>query len=103
MRREEILGWLGRQLKLTWAQTSPAPAVNAEGLTDAVADVSSVTDFEPLLAHVRLGYTRGVVQWLDRWVAREPAQAVLASQWRQLAREFRFEAIEQAVVRHVRT
>lgn len=103
VRREEILGWLGRQLKLTWAQTSPAPAVNAEGLTDAVADVSSVTDFEPLLAHVRLGYTRGVVQWLDRWVAREPAQAVLASQWRQLAREFRFEAIEQAVVRHVRT
>ena len=44
---------------------------------------------------VRLGYYKGIVQWLDDWVQRRPEQAAFAQGLRTLAREFRFEAIEQ--------
>ena len=55
-----------------------------------------------LLECLRLGYARGVLRWLDDWAASGPAQAQLAAQWRQLAREFRFEAIEEAVMKHAK-
>ena len=59
-------------------------------------------DFEPLLALVRLGYYKGIVQWLDDWVQDHPEQAGFAQQLRTLAREFRFDAIEQQLLqRHV--
>jgi hypothetical protein len=53
-----------------------------------------------LLELVRLGYYRGIVQWLDRWVAQQPEQHDFAHGLRTLAREFRFEAIEQRLLPH---
>jgi hypothetical protein len=48
---------------------------------------------------VRLGYYKGIVRWLDEWVAVHPEQTVFAQGLRGLAREFRFEAIEQRLLR----
>ncbi len=97
VRREELIGWLGRQLDLQWQtedEVEPRPARQP-------VEVKVVgTDFGVLLEYVRLGYTRGVVQWLEDRERREPAHASLAAQWRQLAREFRFEAIERAIQQH---
>ena len=47
---------------------------------------------------MRLGYTKGIVRWLDRWVEDRPEQVALADALRALAREFRFEAIEQRLL-----
>ena len=55
-------------------------------------------EFAPLLELVRLGYAKGVVQWLDDWVRQRPDQAAWAQGLRALAREFRFEAIEQRLL-----
>ena len=65
-------------------------------------DVTRGREFEPLLELVRLGYYKGIVQWLDDWVQDHPEQAAFAQQLRTLAREFRFDAIEQQLLqRHV--
>jgi hypothetical protein len=54
-------------------------------------------DAQALRALLRLGYPRGVVQWLDAWAQRHPDQAPLAQAWQAMAREFRFEAIDAAL------
>ncbi len=107
VRREELLAWLAWRLDLQWLyERGPAaqalPPQVLPPLAAAGGGTRGDTDFGPLLEFVRLGYTRGVVQWLDEWAAREPAQAGVAAQWRQMAREFRFETIEQGVNRHAR-
>ncbi|MCY1383834.1 hypothetical protein D9M69_720000 [compost metagenome] len=56
---------------------------------------SSAAELAPLLELVRLGYYKGIVNWLDDWVRQRPEQADFAQGLRTLAREFRFEAIEQ--------
>jgi signal transduction histidine kinase/CheY-like chemotaxis protein len=102
VRREELLGWLGQQLGLQWthadaapARAPQAPAPPAAAPAVAAAEAAPDDDFAPLLQLVRLGYTKGIVQWLDDWVQRRPDQAGLAQGLRALAREFRFDAIEQ--------
>lgn len=102
VRREELITWLGQRLALNWTtaeQAEPAPAVTAAAAPPAVAR----GDIEPLLALVRLGYYKGIVQWLDEWVRERPAQADFAQSLRTLAREFRFEAIEQRLLQVVAT
>ena len=100
VRREELIGWLGEQLGLVWTHASNAvlaPAVAAGPVPDPTASGAPPPedDFTPLLQLVRLGYTKGIVQWLDDWVQRRPEQASFAQGLRALAREFRFDAIEQ--------
>ncbi|MDP2018626.1 ATP-binding protein, partial [Hydrogenophaga sp.] len=104
VRRDDLLGWLGQRLQLAWIELPPAQRVpktpsphQGPGL-----DVTSGREFEPLLELVRLGYYKGIVQWLDEWVQDHPEQAAFAQQLRTLAREFRFDAIEQQLLqRHV--
>ena len=100
VRRDDLLGWLGQRLQLVWIEVAasevplqPSAPVGASGMDH---------DFEPLLGLVRLGYYKGIVQWLDDWVQDHPEQAGFAQQLRTLAREFRFDAIEQQLLqRHV--
>ena len=61
---------------------------------------SSEAELAPLLELVRLGYYKGIVNWLDDWVRQRPEQADFAQGLRTLAREFRFEAIEQRLLAH---
>ncbi len=98
VRRDDLLEWLGQQLALDWTD-GPASAVPAPpAIGQAVA--ASREEIESLLELVRLGYYRGIVQWLDAWVLRRPEQAAFAQALRALAREFRFETIEQQLLQH---
>ena len=97
VRRDDLLAWLGQRLSLEWIsepvlQRVPAPPV--------VSVPATRDEIEPLLELVRLGYYKGIVQWLDEWVQRRPEQATFAQGLRTLAREFRFETIEQQLLRH---
>ena len=105
VRRDDLLGWLGQRLQLVWIEL-PSAALAADTAPAAQARpthaVTSGLEFEPLLELVRLGYYKGIVQWLDEWVQDHPEQAAFAQQLRTLAREFRFDAIEQQLLqRHV--
>jgi signal transduction histidine kinase/CheY-like chemotaxis protein/purine-cytosine permease-like protein len=113
VRRDDLITWLGQQLGLRWVHTPaahgatlptpvpvPAPTpmpIPASGLAVA-ASPEAADELAPLLALVRLGYYKGIVQWLDDWVRQRPDQAVFAQGLRTLAREFRFEAIEQRLL-----
>ncbi len=118
VRREDLTTWLGQQLGLRWTRARPTqtPAIDApasdmsrpaalRGASPVVptvdaADAAGVPagEFAQLLELARLGYTKGIVQWLDDWVRQRPEQAGFAQGLRTLAREFRFEAIEQRLL-----
>ncbi len=94
VRRVDLLGWLQRRLDLTWEQGS-APAFEPKTRAPAVAVAAPTqADTEGLLAAVRLGHAKGVVQWLDGWAQAHPEHAEWAQQMRALARAFRFEVLE---------
>ncbi len=105
VRRDDLLGWLGQRLQLAWIELPPAErgaVPQAPPHARPGHEVTSGREFEPLLELVRLGYYKGIVQWLDEWVQDHPEQAAFAQQLRTLAREFRFDAIEQQLLqRHV--
>jgi len=92
VRRSELLAWLAQVLGLQWLE---APAEAAAAPAPARPEAPAREEIEPLLELVRLGYTRGILQWLDDWVRRRPEHAGLAATLAALAREFRFEAIEE--------
>jgi CheY-like chemotaxis protein len=95
VRRDDLLDWLGERLTLEWiADAAPVPASPPV----ATAAPALRAELEPLLELVRLGYYKGIVQWLDEWVQRRPEQAAFAQGLRTLAREFRFETIEQQLL-----
>ncbi|WP_413465731.1 ATP-binding protein [Hydrogenophaga taeniospiralis] len=101
VRRDDLLAWLGQRLGLAWIAAEPAPvAVDPTPLPagGASAGATSPAELAPLLELVRLGYYKGIVNWLDDWVGQRPEQADFAQGLRTLAREFRFEAIEQRLL-----
>ena len=97
VRREDLTGWLAQQLGLRWvfAPAAPVPATPPA----VAAPPPPAHELAPLLELVRLGYARGVLRWLDEWSAARPEHAGFAEGLRALAREFRFEAIEQRLLR----
>nr|WP_157572091.1 ATP-binding protein [Hydrogenophaga taeniospiralis] len=103
VRRDDLLAWLGQRLGLTWTVAEPTPAPTTVDPTPrpaggASAGATSPAEMAPLLELVRLGYYKGIVNWLDDWVGQRPEQADFAQGLRTLAREFRFEAIEQRLL-----
>lgn len=112
MRREDLLTWLGQRLALQWLTAAPDGSAVLNGSHMPKAPVftatphppsppaSSPTELAPLLELVRLGYYKGIVSWLDDWVRQRPEQADFAQTLRTLAREFRFEVIEQRLLAH---
>ncbi|PZO17314.1 MAG: hybrid sensor histidine kinase/response regulator [Burkholderiales bacterium] len=105
VRRDDLIGWLGQRLELGWIEQvlpSPAPVTSLLPVPGEQPAAHDGHNFAPLLELVRLGYYKGIVQWLDEWVQDHPEQAAFAQQLRTLAREFRFDAIEQQLLqRHV--
>ncbi len=100
VRRDDLLTWLGQRLELTW-HTAAEPARSAGAKpTPAGGEAAPLLagEIAPLLELVRLGYYKGIVQWLDDWVRLRPEQTEFARGLRTLAREFQFEAIEQRLL-----
>ena len=94
VRRSDLLAWLGQKLGLEWVRADAMPAAPAPSPARPAAPIRC-DELAPLLERVRLGYPRGIVEWLDGWVQERPEQAELVRSLKLLAREFRFEAIEQ--------
>jgi signal transduction histidine kinase/CheY-like chemotaxis protein/purine-cytosine permease-like protein len=98
VRRGEILDWLQSRLALQWTRGPAAPAKAGQEARFQLRPSAEDEELAPLLSLVRLGYYKGIVQWLDAWVLAHPDHAEWAKSLRILAREFRFEAIEQRVL-----
>jgi len=95
VRRDDLLAWLGQRLGLQWVTADAAAQRGVVTHAPQPPSASSAAELAPLLELVRLGYYKGIVNWLDDWVRQRPEQADFAQGLRTLAREFRFEAIEQ--------
>lgn len=109
VRRDDLTQWLGQQLGLRWTHAGAPRAIERPLSVANGAQVSApaigaapapADELAPLLELVRLGYYKGIVNWLDNWVRQRPEQADFAQGLRTLAREFRFEAIEQRLLAH---
>ncbi|MEX1165469.1 MAG: hypothetical protein WEK74_01105, partial [Hydrogenophaga sp.] len=101
VRRDDLLVWLGQMLGLRWRQPELNPAAPAALIETAQIETAQAVapdELLPLLDIVRLGYYKGIVLWLDQWLTQRPEQAEFAQNLRTLAREFRFEAIEQRLL-----
>ncbi|MEZ5664711.1 MAG: ATP-binding protein [Burkholderiaceae bacterium] len=96
VRRADLLAWLAGRLDLDWVREGQKPIL-AETAASRPASVPVVSceELQPLLERVRLGYPRGIIDWLDEWVRVRPDLEDEVRSLRLLAREFRFEAIEQ--------
>ncbi|MDP2024431.1 MAG: ATP-binding protein, partial [Hydrogenophaga sp.] len=95
VRRDDLLAWLGQRLGLQWVTAEGAVQTGQRAHAPQAPAASSAAELAPLLELVRLGYYKGIINWLDDWVRQRPEQADFAQGLRTLAREFRFEAIEQ--------
>jgi signal transduction histidine kinase/FixJ family two-component response regulator len=108
VRRDDLVDWLGDVLALSWTEAEPVQGAasggrlaHGEALPASPGLPMAGDELLPLLELVRLGYYRGTVLWLDQWVAQHPDHpglAEFAQSLRTLAREFRFEAIEQRLL-----
>ncbi|MEC5386902.1 ATP-binding protein [Uliginosibacterium sp. H3] len=92
---EELLGWLGKRLKLDWTDYTPAP-------TAAVAATSEHTlpsraRLEELNKQISLGYVRGIQGTLDEIVAEDATCASFVEQMRDLLGRFQLDAMSESV------
>jgi len=105
VRHSELLDWLERRLSLVWLEAAPdegpAPALGAEALPTALAEISapsirpSPAALEALREVVALGYYRGIMNQLDALDANEPSCRPFVTELRPLAQQFQFEALSQ--------
>jgi CheY-like chemotaxis protein len=95
VRHAELLDWLERRLALRWRPEPPPPAPPAAPAAPVVLPRAEL--LAPLQHAVQLGYCRGVLNQLDAIERAQPECAALAASLRELARQFRFEAIARAL------
>jgi CheY-like chemotaxis protein len=94
VRHSELLDWLERQWGLRWvASDVPAPRVDA----DMPWHWPGPDDVTALREAAQLGYYRGIMNRLDAIDAAQPQCASFVQAMRELARQFRFEAIVEAM------
>jgi len=98
VRMGELLDWLGERLALTWLSSpgAEAPSATAPGAAPALPPAPQL---RALSEAVQLGYYRGIVNQLARMEATDAALAPFADRMRGLAREFRFDAMAEAIGR----
>jgi CheY-like chemotaxis protein len=113
VRLATVLDWLGRRLQVAWLEENGTDAVDfcmpaAGRAPAAAAAAAAVPDCEPppdlaslqaLQAQLNLGYLRGVRQLLDQMVVEQPLTSARLARWRQLAREFRLDALQHELNR----
>jgi signal transduction histidine kinase/DNA-binding NarL/FixJ family response regulator len=93
VRHSELLDWLERRLALQWLDEVPAPAVASVGPTPAAEQPPPAAECEALLELARLGYYRGIMNLLDRWLVAHPASQAFTERMQTLARQYQFETM----------
>jgi CheY-like chemotaxis protein len=97
VRHGELLDWLERQLALRWRrEPASAPTVAAPAPPWVWPRPELLA---PLQQAVQLGYYRGILNQLDAIERAQPECASCAAALRELARQFRFEAIARELAR----
>ncbi|GAB3773688.1 ATP-binding protein [Ramlibacter monticola] len=97
VRHGELLDWLERQLALRWLrEPARAPAVPPPAAAWAWPRAELLA---PLQQAVQLGYYRGILNQLDAIERAQPECGAFANALRELARQFRFEAIARELAR----
>ncbi|AMM26801.1 hybrid sensor histidine kinase/response regulator [Variovorax sp. PAMC 28711] len=94
VRHSELLDWLERRLALQWTATAAAPAAPAAQamVRPAPAHLAALGEA------VGLGYFRGIMNQLDAIDAAQPECSAWTGAQRQLARQFRFEAMSRLML-----
>jgi len=92
VRLPELLDWLGRRLQLQWISVEK-PAVPAARANDQMERLPPAPRLHALQRSLSLGHVRGIGQQLDAIEAADPAHAAFVARLRVLARQFRFDAM----------
>jgi signal transduction histidine kinase/CheY-like chemotaxis protein/purine-cytosine permease-like protein len=90
VRLDELLDWLGNQLRLQWLTTPPAPP---EPVLPGEATRPPLPALQRLHEVASLGYPRGVLRVLDQIEAEHPQCAPWLAPLRRLAQDFRFDQL----------
>ena len=93
VRFNELLNWLGAQLKLIWTEVRAADAAPPPASPTAAWALPEVQHLNALDELVSLGYYRGIVRKLDAIEALNPAHAAFTHHMRALARDFQLDAM----------
>ena len=94
VRHSELLDWMEQRLQLQWTEREPVLAQTvAEPAPPAARVAPDSTRQHALRELAGLGYYRGIVKLLGEIEAGEPATAAWVAEVRELAREYRFDAI----------
>ncbi len=97
LRLTELLDWLGRRLELQW--TAAAKKASAPPVPAVAPRAPDTPRLQALLHAVGLGHVRGIGQQLDAIEAADPAHAAFVAPLRAMARQFRFEAMNELLQR----
>jgi CheY-like chemotaxis protein len=97
VRHGELLDWLERALGLQWLPEPASPP--AAPPLPAAWTWPGAELLGPLQQAVQLGYYRGILNQLDAIQSARPECAAFADAMRELARQFRFEAIARELAR----
>ena len=103
VRHTELLDWLEKRLGLRWLHEAE-PAVPVAPTLPAPARVWPAPDqLEALLALVRLGFYRGILNKLADIETQQPDTVAFVADMRASARLFQFEAMGQTLATHLAT
>ncbi len=96
VRIEELLDWTGRRLGLEWVfapeEVEPVPAPATEAPSSGLPPAEQLRALEEVVA---LGYPRGINDKLNEIEALDPACGAFVAGMRDLARQFRFDAMKK--------
>ncbi len=102
VRHSELLDWIERHLAIIWVAGADAadtalPATQEPEMpgVQPLLVLPSPARLAALQEVVTLGYYRGILNQLDALEQAQPECAPLVAQWRELARQFQFEAISR--------
>ncbi|MFT3817586.1 MAG: ATP-binding protein [Rubrivivax sp.] len=97
VRLPELLDWLGRRLQLQWivVEKPAAPVPRALCADDRNERLPPAPRLHALQRSLSLGHVRGIGQQLDAIEAADPAHAAFVARLRVLARQFRFDAMNE--------
>jgi len=97
VRVNELLDWLGARLDLRWTLAErppePAPLPPADGVLPPSELLRALHDA------VSLGHVRGIGRQLDAIEAADPAHSAFAARMRLLARQYRFDAMNDVLTK----
>ena len=103
VRHTELLDWLEKRLGLCWLHDIPAAVAAPEVLPEPERVWPAPDQLEGLLALVRLGFYRGILNKLAEIESRQPDTRTFVADMRASARLFQFEAMGNTLAAHLAT